>query len=178
MTEQPIDPTSWTDPEDPSQRLRADLYRRIQADGYAWVRTPLEGERAGAIVLYTIGMRQHAGLPELALTNCSPQVATTMVDAVLRGKEEGHDIPARRRPAGVITNVLADDHPIWMLPVDDLDPFTAGHWWADMHDEQLEVTQIVLGDAERRPAWHPDVDPKYAVPLLAPSPGEPRDWSA
>lgn len=107
-------------------RTRALLLTRIALYGYTMTQVIPTRECSGPSYTYTIGLPQHIGHPELAVSGLSPKASTRVITSVVALLEETPEAEGR------VVGAFANDVPCWIAPIPDrmVDSYLGlAEWW-------------------------------------------------
>lgn len=141
-------------------RTRALLLTRIALYGYTMTQVIPTRECSGPSYTYTIGLPQHIGHPELAVSGLSPKASIRVITSVVALLEETPEAEGR------VVGAFANDVPCWIAPIPDrmVDSYLGlAEWWRrDHHDGgTATVKQIIVCDPTGRFPWEQGCQPGY-----------------
>lgn len=141
-------------------RTRELLLTRIALYGYAITQVFQVGEARDQSYTYTIGLPQHIGHPELALSGIGPRTAVEVIPAVVALLEQVPEIDGR------VVGAMEDRRPLWIvaLPAEVVASRlgVAGWWRREQHDGRpATAKQIVVCDPTGRFPWESGCEVGY-----------------
>jgi hypothetical protein len=146
--------------DDEAARTRELLLTRIARYGYAITQVFRAGAARDQSYTYTIGLPQHIGHPELALSGVGPSTAVEVIPAVVALLEQIPEVDGR------VIGALEDRKPLWIVTLPEAVVASrlgvAGWWRREQHDGMPGTAkQIVCCDPTGRFPWEPGCEVGY-----------------
>jgi len=146
--------------DDEAARTRELLLTRIARYGYAITQVFRAGEARDQSYTYTIGLPQHIGHPELALSGIGPRTAVEVIPAVVALLEQIPEVDGR------VVGALEDRKPLWIVTLPEAvvaSRLGVADWWRrEQHDGRPGTAkQIVCCDPTGRFPWESGCEVGY-----------------